>query len=161
MEYFPEDQQRKKTIVSMAILLEPSEYNLVDIDSTWGRLAVNEKRFGTFGEFDQEDFVTSGKFSSVEMNGHKTIKIYKNPFLSTFLEMRLVPSYFQPFLIAKTPRSSHKLDVSGYLLDICVPAFSGMFMLILLVMVCAWEGWFCRTVIEEEEGCCCVPLSKV
>ena len=32
MEYFPEDQQRKKTIVSMAILLEPSEYNLVDID---------------------------------------------------------------------------------------------------------------------------------
>jgi len=63
MEYFPEDQQRKKTIVSMAILLEPSEYNLVDIDSTWGRLAVKEKRFGTFGEFDQEDFVTSGKFS--------------------------------------------------------------------------------------------------
>ena len=83
MEYFPEDQQRKKTIVSMAILLEPSEYNLVDIDSTWGRLAVKEKRFGTFGEFDQEDFVTSGKFSSVAMNGqirmplpNKNIKIY-------------------------------------------------------------------------------------
>ena len=85
MEYFPEDQQRKKTIVSMAILLEPSEYNLVDIDSTWGRLAVKEKRFGTFGEFDQEDFVTSGKFSSVAMNGQikrlKSIKIY---FYETF-----------------------------------------------------------------------------
>ena len=89
MEYFPEDQQRKKTIVSMAILLEPSEYNLVDIDSTWGRLAVKEKRFGTFGEFDQEDFVTSGKFSSVAMNGKrlsqikrlKSIKIY---FYETF-----------------------------------------------------------------------------
>ena len=59
---------KKKTIVSMAVLLEPSEYNLVDIDSTWGRLAVKEKRFGTFGEFDQEDFVTSGKFSVVSMN---------------------------------------------------------------------------------------------
>ena len=92
---------------------------------------------------------------------NKNIKIYKFPFLSTFLEMRLVPSYFQPFLIAKTPRSSHKLDVSGYLLDICVPAFSGMFMLILLVMVCAWEGWFCRNVIEEEEGCCFATTSKV
>ena len=70
----------------MAMLLEPSEYNLVDIDSTWGSLAVKEKRFGTFGEFDQEDFVTSGKFSSVAMNGQrcipdKKIKIYKNLFL--------------------------------------------------------------------------------
>ena len=88
MEYFPEDQQRKKTIVSMAILLEPSEYNLVDIDSTWGRLAVKEKRFGTFGEFDQEDFVTSGKFSAVfhEIRGRRA---YENIHISNLLVLNI------------------------------------------------------------------------
>ena len=39
--------------------------------------------------------------------------------------MRLVPDYFKPFLIAQTPRSEHKLDASGYLVDICVPSFIG------------------------------------
>ena len=38
--------------------------------------AVKEKRFGTFGEFDQEDFVTSGKFS--EFAGAGVIKILKS-----------------------------------------------------------------------------------
>ena len=61
MEYFPAEKQ-KKTIASLAVLLEPSHYNLVDIDSIWGGLAVDVKKFGTFGHFVQEDYVTSGMF---------------------------------------------------------------------------------------------------
>ena len=59
LEYFPAEQ-RKKTIASLAVLLEPSHYNLVDVDSVWGGLAVNVKEFGTFGHFSPEDFITSG-----------------------------------------------------------------------------------------------------
>ena len=39
--------------------------------------------------------------------------------------MRLVPSYFKPFLFAEIPRSNHMLDASNFLLDITVPSFIG------------------------------------
>ena len=69
MEYFP-TEQRTKTIASMAILLEPSHYNFIDIDSTWGWVAVTDKSYAhniwvqNFGSFGQNDFVTSGRVSS-------------------------------------------------------------------------------------------------
>ena len=65
MEYFP-TEQRKKTIASIAVLLSPSHYNFIDIDSTWGSIAVDNKNFGRynwiqkFGTFGQNDFVTNG-----------------------------------------------------------------------------------------------------
>ena len=52
----------------MAILLEPSHYNFIDIDSTWGWVAVTDKSFAhniwtqNFGSFGQNDFVTSGRW---------------------------------------------------------------------------------------------------
>ena len=48
--------------------------------------------------------------------------------------MRLVPKYFKPFLIAKIPRTDHMLDVSGFLLDICMPAVSGKIFIIILIL---------------------------
>ena len=65
MEYFP-TEQRTKTIASIAVLLEPSHYNFIDIDSTWAWIAATDKSFGhniwseKFGSFSQNDFVTSG-----------------------------------------------------------------------------------------------------
>ena len=75
MEYFPAEQ-RKKTIASLAVLLEPSHYNFIDIDSTWGGLALDAKQFGTFGALGQNDFITSGRIcvlmrnSCNDNNGH-------------------------------------------------------------------------------------------
>jgi hypothetical protein len=59
MEYLSA-QQSRKTIVSLAVLLEPSHYNFIDIDTAWGELALNVNKFGVFEAFTQNDFVTSG-----------------------------------------------------------------------------------------------------
>ena len=92
--------------------------------------------------------------------------------------MRQVPAYYKQFLLIETPRSDHMLEASNFMMEICLPSVSGnfiiknifsfksityevylikhfsplvMILIILLIMVCAWEGWFCRNVVEGEE----------
>ena len=61
MEYLPAaDSQRSKTVASLAVLLEPSNYNLVDLDSVWGGLAVDAGAFANWKPFGPDDFITSG-----------------------------------------------------------------------------------------------------
>ena len=59
MEYLSA-QQKRKTIASLAVLLEPSQYNFIDIDTTWGELALDDNKYGVFEAFTQNDFITSG-----------------------------------------------------------------------------------------------------
>ena len=59
MEYLREEPS-KKTIASLAVLLEPSHYNFIDIDTTWGEMARAQIKGGLFKDFTNNDFVTSG-----------------------------------------------------------------------------------------------------
>ena len=49
----------KDTIVTMAFLLEPSEYNIVDVDTVWRRQAVGQKVIGNY-PLSEESFVIYG-----------------------------------------------------------------------------------------------------
>ena len=53
----------KDTIVTMAFLLEPSEYNIVDVDTVWRRQAVGQKVIGNY-PLSEESFVIYGIYST-------------------------------------------------------------------------------------------------
>lgn len=118
---------RAITFVSLAILLEPNEYNMVDIDAVWKTMANT----GFFGEWEF------------------------TPFDYLITETQYVPVDFKDYLYAKTLRSEYVLDTLEFWMDIGAPSLAVMFFVILTIMACAWEGWCCRKCLEDEDGCWC------
>jgi hypothetical protein len=119
---------RDITFVSLAILLEPNDYNMVDIDSVWKRKA-NAGFLGAW-TFSNYDYVIK--------------------------ETKFVPTDFQPYLIAKQLRSDLVLDTDEMWYGVAVPSIAGMALVILTIIACSWEGWCCRKFLEDDNCCCCI-----
>jgi len=115
------------TIVFMAFLLEASEYNVVDVDTVWKRQAAT----GSLGEYpiDLESFV-----------------VY---------DVQYVPTNFKQFLVAEVTRQERVLDTVEFLTAVGVPSFFGMLVVFFVINICAWEGFFCKLIFEDEPVCGC------
>ena len=94
-----------------------------------------------------------------------------------------MPSAYKGYLVAKVLRSERAVNTDQLWHDVGVPSLigksksmnnspslerliyfeTGMTVVILLTIICAWEGYCCRKFIESNDcficGCCSVNLS--
>ena len=116
----------KVTFVSLAILLEPNEYNMVDIDIVW-KIKATEGYLGEW-EFNNYDYLIRGvffyfNFYEFNQNYNKIIdKLKKLLFLT---ETNFVPLNYKSYLISDELRSKRVSDSKTLWIDIGLPAVAG------------------------------------
>ena len=115
----------KVTFVSLAILLEPNEYNMVDIDIVW-KIKATEGYLGEW-EFNNYDYLIRGDLTLISTNLIKTItKLLINKKNSLFLtETNFVPLNYKSYLISDELRSKRVSDSKTLWIDIGLPAVAG------------------------------------
>ncbi|XP_059078723.1 uncharacterized protein LOC131877143 [Tigriopus californicus] len=120
-----EDPLTTFAVANMAFLVEPGERNFMDFYGAW----INQRdQYQSLGSYRLE----SGDFRTYHIE--------------------YIPTEFDQFLILndEESRAALTLDTLANLTEVGIPSFVVLAVIILVIVVCAWEGWCCKRFIEID-----------
>ena len=113
----------KVTFLSFVILLEPNEYNMVDLDRVWKSKA--NSGFLANWKFTNFDYLVSGTFTFSLMIGYQLRAFSKNLFVFVILETNYVPMEMKSYLEIPALRSERASNAQLFLVDVSLPSILG------------------------------------
>lgn len=120
-----EDPLTSFVIANMAFLVEPGERNFMDFYGAWINQRDNSQSLGSY-RLENGDFRT--------------------------YHIEYIPTKFDQFLILKDSdsRAARTLDTLANLTEVGIPSLIVLAIIILVIVICAWEGWCCKRFIEND-----------
>ena len=111
----------KMTFLSFAILLEPNEYNMVDLDRVWKSKATSG--YLANWKFTNFDYLISG---NIDFKMCFVFRLCTNwNSFSSRVETNYVPKNMKSYLEIPALRSERASDAEVFLLDISLPSILG------------------------------------